>query len=76
MAFAGNNRYVACGMPACLCCEMYFRHHPARMVVPESHRNIWTNWEPPFVENHSKTIPAGRQQLNILAVKMVVKRAI
>ncbi|KAL2845027.1 hypothetical protein BJY01DRAFT_263715 [Aspergillus pseudoustus] len=66
MEFAGNDRYIACSKPACLCCEMYFKYHPARMVVPESHRNIWVNWGPPNVENYSKATPAGRHQLDIL----------
>ncbi|KAL3475091.1 hypothetical protein BJX99DRAFT_271392 [Aspergillus californicus] len=66
MEFAGNDHYIACSKPACLCCEMYFRFHPARMVVPESHRNIWVNWGPPKVDNYSKATPAGRHQLDIL----------
>lgn len=66
MQFAENDRFVACSKAACLCCEMYFRYHPARMVVPESHRNVWTNWGPPLVENFSKFQGAGRQQLDIL----------
>ncbi|KAJ5168684.1 uncharacterized protein N7482_004278 [Penicillium canariense] len=82
MAFAGNDRYIACSKPACLCCELYFKYHPARMVVPESHRNIWTNWGLPAVENFSKAIPAGRQQLDILNKiihelrEMVIKQAL
>jgi hypothetical protein len=64
--FVENDRFVACSKAACLCCEMYFRYHPARMVVPESHRNVWTNWGPPLVDNFSKFHGAGRQQLHIL----------
>ena len=63
--FTENDRFVACSKAACLCCEMYFKHHPARMIVPESHRNVWTNWGPPMIENFSKS-DAGRQQLHIL----------
>ncbi|KAJ5557706.1 hypothetical protein N7513_003292 [Penicillium frequentans] len=66
MVFAENDPYIACSKPACLCCEMYFKYHPARMIVPESHRNIWANWGPPIVENYSKWTPAGRRQLDIL----------
>lgn len=64
--FTENDRFVACSKAACLCCEMYFKYHPARMIVPESHRNLWTNWGPPLVENFSKSHGAGRQQLHIL----------
>jgi hypothetical protein len=64
--FAEEDRFVACSKAACLCCEMYFKYHPARMIVPESHRNVWTNWGPPLVENFSKFHETGRRQLDLL----------
>ncbi|PLN83962.1 hypothetical protein BDW42DRAFT_199946 [Aspergillus taichungensis] len=66
LRFVGNDRYVACSKPACLCCEMYFKHHPARMVVPASHNKVWTNWSPPLVEPFVKSDPESKQQLEIL----------
>ena len=66
LCFANNDRYVACSKLACLCCAMYFRYHPARMVIPDSHQNVWTNWGPPLVEDFSKFHEAGRRQLDIL----------
>ena len=66
LRFVGNDRYVACSKPACLCCEMYFIHHPARMVVPASHNKVWTNWSPPLVERFAKNEPESRLQLDIL----------
>lgn len=57
-----NDRYIACSKPACLCCELYFKHHPARMVVPESHRKVWVNWGPPSVERFIKNDPESVRQ--------------
>lgn len=66
LPFAGNDRYIACSKPACLCCKMYFKYHPARMVKPESHNKVWSNWGPPLVEQYSKNDPESRQQRDIL----------
>ncbi|KND89576.1 hypothetical protein TOPH_05599 [Tolypocladium ophioglossoides CBS 100239] len=41
---AENDRFVACSKPACFCCRLYFRHHPARCVGPDSHGNLHLNW--------------------------------
>ena len=57
LSFVRNDRYIACSKPACLCCELYFKHHPTRMVVPESHRKVWVNWGPPSVEGLIKSDP-------------------
>ena len=66
LVFAGNDRFIACSKPACLCCEMYFKYHPARMVVPESHRKVWINWGPPLIRDYSKTNPAAIEQRYIV----------
>ncbi|KAL3456108.1 hypothetical protein BJX64DRAFT_294412 [Aspergillus heterothallicus] len=65
-SFAANDRYIGCSKAACVCCEMYFKYHPARMVVPKSHRKVWQNWGPPFVENYAQKGPIAKQQLAIL----------
>lgn len=66
LVFARGDRFIACSKPACLCCEMYFKYHPARVSVPESHRKIWINWGPPLIRNYSKTNPAANEQRDIL----------
>lgn len=66
LSFVANDRYIACSKPACLCCKMYFKYHPARMVKPESNNKIWINWGPPLVKQYSKDDPESRQQLDIL----------
>ncbi|KKY31334.1 hypothetical protein UCDDA912_g08719 [Diaporthe ampelina] len=46
VAFAGADRYIATSKPACMCCKLYFRHHPAMYVEPDSHQRVWPNWGP------------------------------
>ena len=65
-SFAGDDRFVACSKPACLCCEMYFKYHPARAVLSCSHRKIWTNWSPPHLNHFDGKKPTSRQQTDIL----------
>ncbi|KAJ6019768.1 hypothetical protein N7499_003139 [Penicillium canescens] len=65
-SFAGEDRFIACSKPACLCCEMYFKYHPARVMVSSSHRKIWTKWSPPLVQHFNDESPAARQQKYIL----------
>ncbi|GLA56169.1 hypothetical protein AnigIFM63604_005039 [Aspergillus niger] len=66
LSFVGNDRYIACSKPACLCCELYFRHHPARMVVPESHSKVWVNWSPQLVKNPTTGDPEYDLQVKVL----------
>ncbi|KAM4062046.1 deaminase domain-containing protein [Hirsutella rhossiliensis] len=44
LPFAADDRFVACSKAACFCCRLYFRHHPARCVEPDSHGNLHLNW--------------------------------
>ncbi|CAG8153676.1 unnamed protein product, partial [Penicillium salamii] len=67
LSFAHNDRFVACSKPACLCCELYFKHHPARMVLPPSHRKVWTRWSPPAVKAFNKGDAATREQIQIMS---------
>lgn len=46
LAFARADRYIATSKPACLCCKLYFRHHPARCEEPNSHQRLWPSWGP------------------------------
>ncbi|KAJ3527677.1 hypothetical protein NM208_g10584 [Fusarium decemcellulare] len=45
-SFVDNDRYIACSKLACLCCKLYFRHHPGRFREPDSHQKAYTNWRP------------------------------
>ncbi|KAJ5535385.1 hypothetical protein N7527_001639 [Penicillium freii] len=67
LSFVDGDKFVACSKPACLCCELYFRHHPARMVVPSSHCKVWTRWSPPLVKEFTKNSTAAREQKQIMS---------
>lgn len=41
--FAGDT-YIATSKPACFCCKLYFRHHPAGHTEPDSHEKVYPNW--------------------------------
>lgn len=68
-SFAGDDRFIACSKPACLCCEMYLKYHPARVMVSSSHRKIWTKWSPPHVEQFDNESDAAWQQ-KVILIKM------
>ncbi|KAF6814847.1 hypothetical protein CSOJ01_03858 [Colletotrichum sojae] len=42
--FAGVDRFVACSKFACVCCDLYFRYHPAGVVLLDSHKKAYPNW--------------------------------
>lgn len=67
LSFVDDDRFIACSKPACLCCELYFKYHPARMVVPSSHCKVWTSWSPPYVPQFTKKDPESRLQRKLLS---------
>lgn len=42
--FVGRDRFVACSKFACVCCDLYFRYHPAGVVLLDSHKKAYPNW--------------------------------
>ncbi|KAF4819271.1 hypothetical protein CGCSCA5_v004619 [Colletotrichum siamense] len=42
--FVANDRYIACSKPACICCELYFRHHPLRVTLIDAHQKAYPKW--------------------------------
>lgn len=64
-AFAWADRFIATSKPACLCCKLYFRHHPAMCVEPDSHQRVWPNWGPVFLPP-SRTEPSWTEQRDAL----------
>lgn len=55
LIFAESDRYIATSKPACMCCRLYFRHHPAMPVEPDTHQRVWPSWGPPL-------LPLGRDE--------------
>ncbi|EXA35184.1 hypothetical protein FOVG_13945 [Fusarium oxysporum f. sp. pisi HDV247] len=46
LRFVGDDRFVGTSKFSCLCCKLYYRHHPSRPVEPDSHEQIYLNWGP------------------------------
>lgn len=42
-----NDRYIGTSKPACYCCSLYLREHPAAFEQSASHQRIYLNWLPP-----------------------------
>ncbi|KAK7435078.1 hypothetical protein Landi51_13192 [Colletotrichum acutatum] len=42
--YVSNDRYIACSKPACVGCESYARHHPARVTLLDAHQKVYLNW--------------------------------
>lgn len=49
LRFVDHDRFIACSKDACFCCQLYFRHHPAKPVQPESHQKVYLHWGPPLL---------------------------
>jgi hypothetical protein len=47
LQYLDNDRFIGCSKPACYCCSLYFRMHPANVDRPDSHQKIYLNWLPP-----------------------------
>lgn len=63
--FVDDDRYIGCSKPACYCCHLYFQHHQARPVVPESHQNIYPNWGVPALPSGAED-PGYKEQRNLM----------
>ncbi|OAA34253.1 hypothetical protein ISF_10019 [Cordyceps fumosorosea ARSEF 2679] len=66
LKFLDDDRYVYSSKPACFACKLYFTHHPAKMVVPESHEKVYLNWGPPVTANFRKGDPASNRQRDLM----------
>lgn len=45
--YLDNDPYIGTSKPACYCCSLYIREHPAGFEPPSSHQKIYLNWIPP-----------------------------
>jgi hypothetical protein len=45
--YLDHDPYVGTSKPACYCCALYIREHPAGFEAPSSHQKICLNWMPP-----------------------------
>ncbi|KAF3765789.1 hypothetical protein M406DRAFT_339143 [Cryphonectria parasitica EP155] len=47
--FYAGDPYIVASKPACFCCKLYFRHHPASYEEPGSHEKVHRKWGPIFL---------------------------
>ncbi|VUC24709.1 unnamed protein product [Clonostachys rosea] len=67
LKFAKNDKYVGGSKPSCECCYLYFKYHPARMVLPESSHKVFIHWGLPPVANRDEGYSEFVQQREILS---------
>lgn len=65
LKFFAEDPYIAISKPACLCCKLYFRHHPAGYWEPDSHEKICHNWSPIFLPT-GQADPGWTRQRDVL----------
>lgn len=65
LKFAEADHYIATSKPACMCCRLYFRHHPAMCVEPDTHQRVWPNWGLPLLPLGSAG-PGWTEQRDVL----------
>ncbi|CAG9995979.1 unnamed protein product [Clonostachys byssicola] len=70
LRFANDDKFVGGSKPSCECCYLYFKYHPARMVLPESSHKVFINWSLPPVAEPQSGEADFTQQRKILS-KMV-----
>jgi hypothetical protein len=73
LVFARGHRFIACSKPACICCRLYFQHHPARPVEPNSHEKIMAKWSPPLLPKGKDDERFKEQQKLISSVIIELK---
>lgn len=44
MEFVNDDHYIGCSKPACFCCSLYMRLHPAGIQPRPTHGNVWVQW--------------------------------
>lgn len=64
--FVEGDKYVCCSKPACFCCRLYFKYHPSRPMIPESHQKIYVNWRPPLISNFRKDDVFSNRQRDLM----------
>ncbi|KXJ88134.1 hypothetical protein Micbo1qcDRAFT_151179 [Microdochium bolleyi] len=65
LRFARNDPYIGCSKPSCICCELYFRHHPLQCAQLDTHGRLYINWAPPLLADGVKD-PSWPDQRRIL----------
>ncbi|KAK2738931.1 hypothetical protein CKAH01_18723 [Colletotrichum kahawae] len=67
--FVAEDRYVACSKFACICCNSYFRNHPANIALLDCHQKAYPNWGIP-------QLPAGAKDKRWLDQRKIINAVI
>lgn len=59
LTYVYGDAVIVCSKPACLCCKLYFHHHPAGVEEPPTHGTVYPRWGPAC----SPDAPNGAQWL-------------
>lgn len=65
LKFAFNDNFIATSKMSCLCCQLYFRHHPLRCGELEAHGKVYQNWGLVFLPGGCKD-PDFRAQRDVM----------
>lgn len=80
LQYLDNDPYIGCSKPACYCCSLYIREHPARFEAPASHQKIYLNWMPPTsvdgVQEPNSILARHEQSMLDKMVQSIRKRTI
>lgn len=80
LQYLDNDRFIGCSKPACYCCSLYIRMHPANVDPPNTHQKIYLNWLPPTsvsgVENPNSNLAIHEKAMLNGMVQSIRSRAI
>ena len=70
--FAGSDKYIGCGKPACYSCYRYFRAQSTSVVLPACHNKLYLCWRSPDIFNPQDSANIKRRDdiMNLIDVKI------
>lgn len=69
LRFAYGDKFVATSKMSCVCCKLYFRHHPSHLEEPETHGKLYDSWGP-------INLPGGREHPDFGAQRDLMNKII
>jgi hypothetical protein len=53
LRFLDGVRYIGVSKPACFLCHRYFQAHPLQVQTSGCSNNLYLQWQPPYIQEHS-----------------------
>ncbi|KAH0566495.1 hypothetical protein GP486_000113 [Trichoglossum hirsutum] len=53
LRFLDGMRYIGISKPACFLCHRYFQAHPLQVQTSGCSNNLYLQWQPPYIQEHS-----------------------